>query len=175
MKNKNNKNNKKIMMITLGILLIIFLSLRYPRLSGIVNKTYYIIMITLFIILFFFLIKGILPIKLKEIKIKKLIDEIDYQKLKDFIDNELPNNTEYDFLTFDEVYSTCADIIYLHKSKLSHYTKIEFSLEEKELISTYKEKKDQDSKNICEYYNKCLEVIEIINKYYNSEGKLKNK
>lgn len=81
---------------------------------------------------------------------------------------------DYTFLTFDDVDSTCIEITHLNKIKLEDYQPIEFTIEEKEKIKKLRKEKDEYSKEICTYYDKCLEVIEIINKYYDSEGKLKN-
>lgn len=178
---KTNKQRiNKILKIILAVIIITLaivlglLSGKYPKVGEMVDIAYYTFMTILFIILIIMFVRTILPSKLNKMKIMEKINEQDYQKINDFMAIEAPEGKDFMFSTFIDVYFTCVDIISFNKTVIDNYEHLEFTLEEKEAIIKYRDKKDEVSQEICSYYDSCLEIMEIINKYYDSEGKLKN-
>ena len=94
------------------------------------------------------------------------------------IAGEIPSHTTYEdenleFLTFTDILSAVINIIHLQKNNLNYNNPIEFTQEEKSNIGKYRNQDNIYAKSIVDYYDKCEEVIAIINKYYDSTGKLK--
>lgn len=152
---------------------IAYIGTKSSNAQEIIDKTYYIfIAIMIGVLIIFYCIK-ILPNNFKKSKIKKIITKEDYKILKDFTKLEEPEDEELEFLTFTEVSSAVINIIYLQKSNLNYENPIEFTPEEKSNIAKYRNQDNISAKYIVDYYNKCEEIIAILNKYFDSTGKLK--
>lgn len=167
---------KKILLIIVILsftLFITYIGTKSSYAQEIIDKSYHMyIGILLVYIIILYCIK-VLPHNLRKRKLKKIITKEDYNTLKDFLELEEPEDEELEFLTFTEVSSTVINIILLHKRNLNYENSIEFTQEEKSNISKYRNQDDISSKYIVDYYEKCEEIIAIINKYYDSKGKLK--
>ena len=104
---------------------------------------------------------------------EQVVTEDDIEAAQGGLESVDVEDEELEFLTFTEVSSTVINIILLHKSNLNYENPIEFTQEEKSNISKYRNQDDISSKYIVDYYEKCEEIIAIIDKYYDSKGKLK--
>lgn len=87
----------------------------------------------------------------------------DHNALENFITTKSPEDKDLEFETFCDTASAVTDIIYLQKEDLCFINLLEFNASEREAVSKYRNQNTEEAKQICSYYDKCLEIIDIIN------------
>ena len=164
-----------LLILILGITFsLAYIGMKSEKVDNFIDLSYQVFMVIMFFFLIVMYCFNILPKDLKKIKIKKIMSKKDYNALESFITTKSPEDKDLEFETFCDTVSAATDIIYLQKEDLCFITPLEFTASEREAISKYRNQNTEEAKQICSYYDKCLEIIDIINKYYDSTGKLKN-
>lgn len=166
-------------LITIIVLLAFIAIVSYigtinPEFNKFIDISYKVFILIMFASLIYLTVTWRIPKLLKNSKIKRKMTKEEYQTLKDFILIQEPADEEAEFITFSDTNLAVHNIITSPKYNLNLDEPLYFKKDEIESIKKYRKLNTEESQEICNYYDKCEEVINIINKYYDEKGNLKN-